>query len=372
MNNDLPNILKQIMDMTAGYNDKSFTDTIYDKKNNITDNLDQSFLTKGEADYNKLFEEIGTSIDITNKKQCKLPKNKARMKLYNKLMSFEELDPEDLDGFGQLLSNSTMNNDYNLNQYAYELKKRIDNSIGRNFNSCIGGPSLEVEKHGDYLTFTRKNCTDHDCIRPELLKKPLTFLKWQYGKSINYDAFKYMIIQNKFQKGLARDQAQISEVKDILSQEYIVALQPDPIYLLWCLKRLIFAWYADEVLYKEVRKIKVLINQSKTKSNKRNGSLPSIVIYPNYGISSMKTVTRLIDQYFFFYKPLGYKNSHPSYFTQINQLVYYSNGLNDLKTYFMNVSDASNGSVMNDKVFTEKYTKLYGADDPFDVLKKLK
>jgi hypothetical protein len=59
-------------------------------------------------------------------------------------------------------------------------------------------------------------------------------------------------------------------------QEYLIALQPEPKYQIWVVKRLIMAWYADVDLQNNIRKIKILINQWRARSdqefNKKNGT----------------------------------------------------------------------------------------------------
>jgi hypothetical protein len=97
-------------------------------------------------------------------------------------------------------------------------------------------------------------------------------------------------------------------------------------------------WYADEELQNNIRKIKVLINQWRAKNNKaynqKNGTLPSIVVYPRYGKKSAKLVISKLSQYFLLYNSIGWECSKPIYFVKINNLMWYTNGSIDLKMYF--------------------------------------
>ena len=78
------------------------------------------------------------------------------------------------------------------------------------------------------------------------------------------------------------DSKQRVEVEKILSQEYLLCMHPEPKYLMFALKRLIIAWYSDNLLTENIRKIKVLINQWRAKPdesfNNRYGIMPMIVI----------------------------------------------------------------------------------------------
>ena len=118
--------------------------------------------------------------------------------------------------------------------------------------------------------------------------------------------------------------------------------------------------------------IKVLINQYRAKAdkeyNKIHGILPSIVIYPRYGVKSLKTVMEILHGFFYYYVPLGCQGSHPTYFRQVDKLVYYSNGLNDLKMYARNVIHKSNNSIDRKVIFNNKYTNIDNFEDPYDIL----
>lgn len=221
---------------------------------------------------------------------------------------------------------------------------------------------LKYSIHNGYVHISRVDLPIKDIITRELLQdKKLTYFKWQLNRPIYYDTLKYVLFQNDFQKGISHNIKQQKEAELILSQEYIIALQPQPVYQLFCLKRLIFCWYADDNLEKNIRKIKVLINQYRAKNdaeyNKKYGVLPSIVIYPRYGYKSARIVNELLSKYFAYYITLGWQNSDPHYFRKKDELMYDTNGSIDLKLYFQNVINESKSSLKNDS-FNFKYTRL--------------
>lgn len=237
--------------------------------------------------------------------------------------------------------------------------------------SGVGGAGLESNLHDGYVYITRRGVDSRDYITHDLLEKPLLYLRYQYGKPIDYTTLKYILFQNKFQKTLEQDTQIQEEATNILSQEYLVALQPEPQYQMWCVKRLIKCWYADPTLYQHIRKIKILVNQYRANNdnsyNLKHGILPSVVIYPKYGIDSAKLVMRKLGEYFFYYKTTGWSSSTPSYFIQVDRLIYYTNGLLDLKQYFRNAIHHSKGSVKNEGIYTPKYTRFERTTDPFNL-----
>jgi hypothetical protein len=141
------------------------------------------------------------------------------------------------------------------------------------------------------------------------------------------------------------------DAERIFSQEYLVSLQPEPQYQMWTLKRLLKMWYADDILEKNIRKIKILINQWRARGDKNfnvvNGVLPSIVIYPRYGKKSAKIVLEKVAHYFLLYQNISWQQSQPSYFIKVNNLVWYTNGNLDLKLYFKKVLKDFKGTSVN-------------------------
>ena len=223
---------------------------------------------------------------------------------------------------------------------------------------------LKMSIFNGYVHFARKGIKVDDTIKQTLVPN-LNFFKWQYGIPIDYHTLIYLVFQNDFQRGLKRNVDEQKDAERIFSQEYLISLQPEPKYQMWCLVRLLMAWYADDELQYNIRKIKILINQWRSKSNqefnRKYGTLPSIVIYPRYGKDSAKLVLGKISQYFLLYQNIGWKCSKPSYFVKVNDLLWYTNGSIDLKLYFRKSLKSYDGKVKNSN-FDKYFSTLLSAE----------
>jgi hypothetical protein len=204
-----------------------------------------------------------------------------------------------------------------------------------------------------YVYMTRIGINVDDIITPDLVPD-LKYFNWQYNIPIDYDTLKYILFQNPEQKKIISNIEQQKEAEKIFQQEYLICLQPEPKHQAFCIKRLIMCWYADNILQKYIRKIKILINQWRAKIdsdfNKVYGVLPSIIIYPRYGKDCAKQVLSLINTYFMFYQNIGWKCSYPSYFVKVSDLVYYTNGSIDLKLYFRKTVGVNNKLLNNNNL----------------------
>ncbi|CAH6421491.1 Hypothetical protein KVN_LOCUS304 [uncultured virus] len=361
-------------------NHKNLTETIEgDKKKKSCDNFvfkDDSLLTKqGDPDLNNLFTENDNIEIIVNYQNSNFvpPYSEAMDLIQKKLLLYEEIKETDKQiAVSRMLSlENIINSKYDE---EWEAKKIIswlkDKLINDDFYKNIGGSGLKLFHHNGYVYILREGIDSKDKITTDLVPN-LNYLKWQYGYPIDYNTLKFLLFQNKFQKNIQKDKIIAKEASNILSQEYIISLQPEPEYHMWCVKRLILCWYADTVLQNNIRKIKILINQWRAKGNEKfniqHGTLPSIVIYPKYGAKSARIVIKKLGEYFFFYKNIGWECSKPSYFIQIDKLMYYTNGLLDLKLYYRHVLSQSKTSLHNDDIFTKKYTKFTQAADFFKI-----
>jgi hypothetical protein len=236
--------------------------------------------------------------------------------------------------------------------------------VNHKYNGINMFGDIKMAIFNGYVHLARKGIKVDDVINQNDLPN-LKYFKWQYGIPIDYDTLKYLLFQNDFQKKIKRDIEEQKEAEKIFSQEYIIALQPEPQYQMWVIKRLIMMWYADDFLQTNIRKIKILINQwrgvSDQKFNKQYGVLPSIVIYPRYGKTSAKKVLKLITNYFILYQNIGWSYSQPSYFVKINDLIWYTNGSLDLKLYFRKTLSSYDGKIQNTS-FDEYYSGFISAD----------
>lgn len=285
--------------------------------------------------------------------------------LNNKINAFETIEAKDV----KLIVNKNICIKNLITEPADEINEgsKIKNWIEVILKSNIF-KDLIVKIHEGYVYITREGIQVSDKITKELVPH-LKFFKWQENKPIDYHTLKYVIFQNAFQKNIENNIVQKREAEDILSQEYIIALQPTPYYLLWTLKRLIMLWYGDPVFEKSIRKIKVLINNyradPKKEYNKKNGILPEILIYPKYGHDNARIALSKIDYYFSLYidestnsnyKDIQWKDSHPTYFNKKNSFIYYSNGSIDLKNYIAESLQDKDG-FLND-IFNKNYSEL--------------
>lgn len=308
-------------------------------------------------------KEIDIILSNTGESFSSLSSDKIEL-LNRKLKSFEVIEDKDIKLI--INKNIAINNlidtpDDEINEGS-KIQKWIEKVLMPIFND------LKIKIHSGYVYITRKGVNISDKITKNIVPS-LNYFDWQENKAIDYHTLKYVIFQNSFQKNIESNIVQKREAEDILSQEYVIALQPDPYYLLWTLKRLIMIWYGDTVFEGEIRKIKVLINQFRadpTKEyNKKNGILPQILIYPKYGSNSARIVLSKLEYYYSLYidesSNIGYKDiqwreSKPTYFIKKNSLIYFSNGSIDLKNY-IEASFNSNSGFVND-IFTRDYSEL--------------
>lgn len=168
----------------------------------------------------------------------------------------------------------------------------------------------------------------------------LKHLVSQYNKPIDHLQLLYFII-NGTQNVLNNNEIS-DEANKILSLEYFICLQPEPKYLLYILKRLVFAWYTDIDLIVSIIKIRILINQYRARRDKPDniklGVLPEILIYLRYGDINFSKALSKINYYFTNHIYTGWQGNDPDYFTKYNDLIYYSNGSPDIKKFFEHLS----------------------------------
>ena len=209
------------------------------------------------------------------------------------------------------------------------LMRWIKLQFNQSNNRIVRG--LELYIHNGYVHITRNDIKPYDTIKKQNIHS-LVELKFQYGRKIDYEQIRDIMSAGNFD----RNSSMYAEIKKVLKQEYIIALQPEPVYLTWCLKRLIMAWFADDVLRDNIRTIKVLVNQYRARNDQtpENVVMPSIVINTRYTARRAKLVITRLSYLYSTYTNIGWQCSNPTYFVKVNDLIYYSNGLLDLKLYF--------------------------------------
>lgn len=240
---------------------------------------------------------------------------------------------------------------------------------------------LKFIYYNGYVHIFRKDIPLKEVITKELLKdtdpenpKLKVLGDTEYNIPIRHNVLKYVLFQNELQRTLVVDRQLLREVELILSQEYIIALTPEPRYQLWCVIRLIKLWFGDIDLQNNIRKIKMIVNQYRTRSDKKyniyNGIRFSIGIYPRYGKTSATIVLKKLIYYFtLYFQAIGWKNNPPSYFKIVNDLIAYTNCSQTLKLYYRKISE-TNGDKKNHKVFSNNYTMIDHPDHNTDILEQ--
>ena len=324
-------------------------------------------LAKPKKDY---FSDSKLDISISNSSKILTSLDFTKVEiLTNKLRNFENIENKDIF----IVTNKNITIDNVINDPNDEINEgsKIINWINEVLISKVF-TDLIVKIHEGYVYITRNGVNVIDTINKNIVPS-LKHFSWQEGQPINYDTLKYVIFQNSFQQNLKDNIEQKREAEDILSQEYIIALQPSPLYQLWTLKRLIMIWYSDPLIEKYIRKVKVIINQFRcdpNKSyNKENGILGSILIYPKYGVKSTKEILSKIEYYFSLYidensnpryQDIQWKNSQPSYFIKKNSLIYYTNGSIELKNYIKR--SIKSGTNIKNSTLTSDFTEFLESD----------
>lgn len=203
-------------------------------------------------------------------------------------------------------------------------------------NFKIVGAHIEItnanyDSNGDFRIITNELVSD------------LNELAFQIDKPIDYNILIPIVLKNKTYPDVIINKSTIFEALRILSQEYIICLQPNVEVLLWVISRLILCWYSDNKLYSNIYKIKILINLFRSRGNKEfnkdHGVLPIIQILPKYGKKNAMKILSHLSYWFFPYKKLGCEYCSPSWFDKIDDLMYYTNGSLELKKYIKYLSD---------------------------------
>lgn len=215
------------------------------------------------------------------------------------------------------------------------------------YNQMMFADLVTYQNKG-HIYITRGGIREPSLVKPELIN--LKYLTNQYNKPINVSQLiihiqtsDNLVIDNRIPgqtKNNMKENADVIKVEaeKIMALEYFICLQPEPRFMLYILKRLIIAWYADLDLIDSITKIRLLINQYRARRDKKDnlkwGVLPSILIYLRYGSTMFNKALSKINYYFTNYIHMGWIGNEPDYFTKYNDLIYYSNGSPDAKRFF--------------------------------------
>tara|TARA_Y100000780_G_scaffold231584_2_gene257507 strand:+ start:203 stop:1210 length:1008 start_codon:yes stop_codon:yes gene_type:complete len=316
--------------------DSEGINTVNDYRTNKNTNIN-NLMNGGNKDLFKLkyLDEILSEIKATSINNKKYKSNIKYETLINKILNEaggKRIELKD-DQKKMLLDtiDKNQNNTISLISNKKLLTKEEEKEEGENMIKFIINNIIKPEKlfsdlkliyYKGYIHIVRNETDIVDIITP--LKIPnLKHLKWAYEIPIDYETLKTTLIDHP---RIHTNTEIIKETKQILEQEYIIGLQPQYKNLSSIIEKLIKLMYSDSILSSEIRKIKILANQyrsdSNHKINKTYGTMPSILIIPNYG---KKSATNIITQLIkYFDEDQGQKDSRPLYYTKVNNLIYYS------------------------------------------------
>ena len=175
-------------------------------------------------------------------------------------------------------------------------------------------------------------------ITEELIPNLMYLKEQQYEREIDYERLLSLLLSvNEY--NIVENNDLVKEILKVMSQEYIIAMQPKINALIWTIIRLISCWYADNELRNKIHKIRILINTFRSRSdeqyNKINGVKPLISIYPEYGKKNAYNVLAYLSLYFFKFKEFGNGRDIPTFYKNIDNdsLLYYTNSSTDMKEY---------------------------------------
>jgi len=209
---------------------------------------------------------------------------------------------------------------------------------------------LKFEIIDDHIVITDTKQENRE-ITEELLPN-LSYFGEQYGKEINYEQL-LSLLSSVNQQNITQNNDLVKEILKIMSQEYVIALQPNVNLLIWSVIRLIACWYSDNKLRERIFKIKILINSFRSRGKKQynvdNGIEPLITIHPRYGKENAKLVLAYLSLYFFRFKDFGSRKNNPTFYKKIDNdsLIFYTNSSTDVKKYIKYLRE----NKLSDKIF---------------------
>jgi hypothetical protein len=340
------------------YIDNLISNLFTETKKPYTDGFNDNKLTAGEAEQEQLIEQNSKREEIKPGIKGYLELfdsiNKSKLYDFKTSMMFKHIITADLD----IISLGREIIDKIKNKLLESQQNLLFKDGSKMINDINLFDYLNFEINNGYIIISDKTKKTERVITTDLIPN-LDELKDQYDKPIDYNYLKGLIYQNKTTLEINKNKCLLAESLKILSQEYIIAIQPKIEYLIWAIIRLILCWYSSEVLNENISKIKILINLYRARGekslNKDNDVLPIIMILPNYGkVSALKVITH-INYFFFPYRKIGWVESPPTYFKKVDDLLYYTNGSLTIKKYIKFL--LSNKENL-DMPFINDYTKI--------------
>jgi len=382
-------IIKEKTDITDKYKKEDINEDNYNLY--MHDMINKLFTTENEIDYTEIFDDdklYAMEAERLNVLEEGQRLNVIKPGIKAVLEKFEKIDPKlYLDLTNTLLYKHIItDNKIDNVSFGIQLIKKIKNILiniqksikfedGRNLLDEINlFGYLKFKISDGYIILENENY-DLQNIQRVISKEivpDLKLLESQYNQPINYKILSNIILKNKTTQELQYNKDIVIEALNILAQDYFICLQPKVEYLLWCLTRLILCWYAEPILNENIFKIKILINLYRARGikefNKDMGVQPVILIVPKYGRDSALKILSHLSYYFFPYKNVGWKDSSPSFFNKVDDLIYYTNGSIDLKKYIKYLLKTGNKII---SPISNDFTKIDLPNDTNDIELKL-
>lgn len=222
---------------------------------------------------------------------------------------------------------------------------------------------LVMQQYKGHIFFAKAGVPIDNLVKKSIIK--LKTLEKYYDKPIDaFELIKYICADSN--SLIKVNKATEKEANKLLALEYFICLQPQPKYMLYILKRLVVAWYADIQLIKNIVKVRLLINQYRARrdqiDNEFLGVLPSILIYIRYGVTNFSEVLSKINYYFTNQIHTGWQGNEPDYFTKYNDLIYYTNGSPDIKKSFEHLPDIEKVNIYKPYTINPTAFLKYGED----------
>lgn len=259
----------------------------------------------------------------------------------------------------------------NIRELLFKNQEKIDTPDGKLIETTNLFGFIRFQIVGGYIELVNRYVPeDFRVVTPEVIPG-LDFFSGMYGKPIDYGMLTTLVFQNKTPSDIEINKNMLKEAVKILSLEYLICFQPRVEFLLWTITRLVIAWFSDPYLYKNIYKIKILINLYRARGlkefNRNIDVQPVIVIVPKYGKEVATKVMSHLSFYFFPYKRLGWTESKPTYYNKIDDLIYYTNGSSEIKKYIRFIRGKNTVGTEKTKLFTSDYTKVNIGNESNDI-----
>lgn len=321
---------KLIDDIAREISDLKFETTLYDNEGNPKYNLQLNTPMDDSFQVDPLIEE-------------------QRVRIYEQMLKEK---PQDIKIVDSLMVSSYVQDKETIVKEGEKIIAYLNKfflSEDQNAQDAKIYKDLRFICHNRYVYVYRSDLPLKDVITEELFSDNPTTTRTlkhlgniSYDNSINYDVLRQIILMRPIQFLVQEDKERFNEAKKILSQEFVIALNPQPRYQLWTLIQLIKLWYCDTGMQNYVKKIRILVNQWEANSekdfNKKRGAKPSITVHPRYGKKSASIVISRIANYFVRYmNAITWTAAVPHEFVCYLPLIYYTSTNDAMKSFYEKV-----------------------------------